>query len=240
MSDKGLPILQVKVPKKTEKLPPEPLPPHAFLWGIVAPPRSGKSNMLMTLIGASHMYGRDYFHEIYVFSPSQRFDSTTRYVLPKLDNVIQIDDPDQIENADILVRSIMKQQADEDPDERKRILLIFDDMAGTLERNKVLQKLCTKYRHYHISIIISVQQYKSIPVMIRNCMTCFTHFHIPSEKEYVKMNEEIHDRFPNGPEIAKQASQKRYNFCFINIEKATMHKNFDELLYSKDEDPNFD
>ena len=237
----GLPILQVKTPKKKNmKLPPEPLPPHAFLMGIVAPPRSGKSNLLMTVIGASHMYGRDYFDEIYYFSPSQKFDETTRHLLPKLDNVIQIDDMDQLERADVLVRSIMMQQAKEDLEERPNILMIFDDLAGMLEKNKTLQKLCTKYRHFGISIIISLQQFKSIPVMIRNSLTCFLMFNIPSSKEFEKISDEILDRFPNGQELARDATQKRYNFCFINIEKATMHRCFDELLYSRDLDPAFD
>jgi hypothetical protein len=239
MNDRGLPILDVRKPKMKPDTAPYPLPPHAFLWGVVAPPRSGKSNMLMTLIGASHMYGRDYFDEIYVFSPSQNFDETTRHVLPKLKNVIQIDDPDQLENADVFVRQIMMQQSKEEVEDRPKILCLFDDLAGTLEKNKSLQKLATKYRHYGISIIISVQQYKSLPVMIRNSMTCFTHFHIPNEKEYIKMNEELHDRFPMGAEIGRMATQKRYDFLFMNIEKAQLYHNFDTLLYDKATDPAF-
>lgn len=235
----GLPVLEVKKPKMPDDPTPDPLPKHAFLMGIVAPPRSGKSNLLMTLIGASHMYGRDYFEEIYYLSPSQNFDNTTRFVLPQLENVIQIDDPDILENADVIIKQIMNQQAKERPEDRKKVLVILDDMAGTLERNKILQKLSTKYRHYGVSIIVSTQQYKSIPVMIRNCLTCFIHFHIPNEKEFIKMNEELHDRFPNGAEIARAATQKRFNFCFMNIEKAQMWHNFDTCLYDKDTDPSF-
>jgi len=235
----SLPILEVKKPKQKDDTAPDPLPPHCFLMGVVAPPRSGKSNLLMTLIGASHMYGRDYFDEIYYLSPSSRFDNTTRHVLPKLDNVVQIDDPSTLENADVIVQAIMKAQANDPVEERKKVLIILDDMAGTLEKNKILQKLCTKYRHYGISIIASVQQYKSIPVMIRNCLTCFLHFHIPNEKEYKKMNEELHDRFPNGAELGRLATQQRYNFLFMNIEKAQLWHNFDRKIYDKDEDPEF-
>jgi hypothetical protein len=64
----NLPILDVKKGKTKPDTAPYPLPPHAFLMGMVAPPRSGKSNALMSLIGASHMYGREYFDEIYYFS----------------------------------------------------------------------------------------------------------------------------------------------------------------------------
>ena len=130
----GLPILEVKKPKQTPDTAPNPLPSHAFLWGFVAPPRSGKSNALMTLIGASHMYGRDYFDEIYMLSPSQKFDNSTRHVLPKLDNVVQIDDPDTLDNADVIVRAIMKQQADDPPEERKKVLIIF---TGKIKRKRL-------------------------------------------------------------------------------------------------------
>lgn len=236
----GLQILEVKKPKEKPDTAPYPLPPHAFLWGWVSPPRSGKSNAIMSLIAASHMYGRDYFDEIYYLSPSQNFDNSTRHVLPKLDNLIQIDNPETLENADVIVRAIMKQQADDPPEERKKVLIVLDDMAGTLEKNKVLQKLCCKYRHYSCSILIATQQYKSIPVMIRNCLTCFTHFHIPNEKEYTKMNEELHDRFPNGAELGRLATRQRYNFCFMNIEKAQIFHNFDTCLYDKATDPDYD
>ena len=235
----GLQILQIKTPKKTEKLPPQPLPPKYFLWCVVSPPRSGKTACILNLLANSNFYGRDFFDEIYYFSPSQNHDAVTRHTLPKLDNVIQIDDPDQIECADILLKQIMEQQSKEDPDDKPNILCVFDDMQGLLERNKQLCRLAGKYRHSAINIMVVTQQYKSIPTMIRNAMTCFTHFHIPNEKEYIKMNEEIHDRFPNGAELARQATQKRYDFCFINIEKAQMWHNFDNCIYDKATDPNF-
>lgn len=236
----ALPVLEVKKPKQKPDTAPEPLAPHAFLMGVTSPPRSGKSNLLMSLIGASHLYGRDYWEEIYYFSPSQNFDNSTRFVLPKLDNVMQIDDPDQLENADVFVRQIMKQQAADPPEERKKVLMIFDDMAGTLEKNKILQKLCCKYRHYSCSIMVATQQYKSIPVMIRNSMTTFIMFNIPSAKEFEKISDEILERFPNGQELARYATKKRYEFAYINIEKATMHRCFEELLYDRATDPAFD
>jgi hypothetical protein len=236
----GLQILEVKKPKKAPDTAPPPLPPHAFLMGIVAPPRSGKSNLLMTIIGASHMYGREYFEEIYYLSPSQNFDDTTRHLLPKLDNLMQIDDPSVLENADVIVAQIMSQQAKDKPEDRKRVLLVFDDCAGLLNKNKQLQKLATKYRHYGMSIIVSVQCYKAIPVMVRTSMTCFIHFNIPNEKDYFKMCEEIHCRFPNGEEMGRIATQKRYNFAYLHLENAEFYHNFDTLLYSRATDHDFD
>ena len=236
----NLQILEVKKPKKKADTAPEPLPPHAFLMCIVAPPRSGKSNLLMTVIGASHMYGRDYFDEIYYLSPSQNFDDTTRHLLPKLDNVIQIDDPDVLENADVIIKQIMNQQSKDKPEDRKKVLIVMDDMAGTLNKNKQIQKLATKYRHYGLSLIFCLQHYKALPTMIRTSMTCFIHFNIPNEKDYFKMCEEIHCRFPGGEEMGRLATKKRYNFAYINMENAEFYHNFETLLYSRANDPDFD
>jgi len=235
----GLQILEIKAPKKKliRPLPPVPLPPACFLMGIVSPPRSGKSALIMNLIANSNMYGRKYFDEVIYCSPSQNFDETTRHVLPKLDFVTQVDDIDMLENCDTLIKSIMMQQAKEDLDERPNILIVLDDMSGTLQKNKQLCKLATKYRHYGISIIVSVQHYKSIPVMIRTSLTCFIHFHIPNEVDYKKMCEEIHCQYKDGEQMGQLATQQRYNFAFINLEKAEFYHNFDELLYSRDTDP---
>ena len=231
-------ILEIKVPKKKIiDLPPSPLPPHCFLMGIVSPPRSGKSALIMNLIANSQMYGRKYFDEVIYCSPSQNFDETTRHILPKLDFVTQIDDIDMLENCDTIIRGIMNAQAKAGPEDRQKLLIVLDDMAGTLERNKQLQKLATKYRHYGISIIVSVQHYKSIPTMIRTSLTCFIHFHIPNEIDYGKMCEEIHCQFKDGDIMGKAVTAQRFSFAFINLERAEFWDNFQTCLYSRDTDP---
>ena len=234
----GLSVLEIKSPNKKpiRPLPPQPLPAACFLLGIVSPPRSGKSALIMNLIANSKMYGRNYFDEVIYCSPSQNFDETTRHVLPKLDFVTQIDDIDMLENCDTLIKSIMASQQKEEVEERPNILIVLDDMAGQLERNKVLQRLCTKYRHYGISIIVSVQHYKSIPTMIRTSLTAFIHFHIPNEIDYKKMCEEIHCQFENGAEMGKMVTEKRFAFSFINLEKAEFWDQFNTCLYSRDTD----
>jgi len=236
----SLPILDVKKPKHKPDSAPYPLMPHAFNLLITASPRSGKTNLLMSLIGASHMYGRKYWQTIYFFSPSCLHDETTKYILPKLDNVVVISDPADLDNSDVLVSQIMRDQMKTDVDEREKILIIFDDMAGELNRNKNLQKLSCRFRHANCSIITLVQNYKSAPLIMRNCMTGFIMFNIPSEGEFEKIAFEVLDRFPNGQILARHATQKRYNFCFVNVEKAQIWHNFDTCLYDRATDPNFD
>ena len=238
MSDKGLPILDVKKPKSKPDTAPYPLCPHPFNLVISSSPRSGKTNLLMSLIGASHMYGRDYWDTIYFFSPSCLHDQTTKFILPKLDNVIVISDPKELDSADMLVGQIMRDQMSAKEEDREKILIIMDDMASDLARNKQLQKTSCRFRHGNCSIITLVQSYKTAPLLIRNCMTAFIVFNVASDKEFEKIAEEVLDRFPNGRELCRQATRQRYNFCYINVEQAQMWHNFDTILYDKATDPN--
>jgi hypothetical protein len=233
----NLPILDVKKPKMKEDSAPYPLMPHPFNLVISAAPRSGKTNLLMSLIGASHMYGRNYWDTIYFFSPSCLHDQTTKFILPKLDNVVVISDPAELDSADMLVGQIMRDQMKAKEEDREKILIIMDDMASDLARNKQLQKTACRFRHGNCSIITLVQSYKTAPLLIRNCMTGFIVFNVASEKEFEKISEEVLDRFPNGRELCRYATRQRYNFCYVNVEKAEMWHNFDTILYDKATDP---
>lgn len=233
----GLQILDVKKPKQKPDTAPYPLMPHPFNLVISAAPRSGKTACLINLIAASHMYGRDYWDTIYFFSPSCMHDQTTKHVLPKLENIVIISDPAELDNADVLVGQIMRDQMKATEDDRDKILIVMDDMASDLARNKQLQKTACRFRHGNCSIITIVQSYKTAPLLIRNCMTGFIVFNVASDKEFEKISEEVLDRFPNGRELARLATRQRYNFCYVNVEKAQMWHNFDTCLYDKDADP---
>jgi hypothetical protein len=50
------------------------------------------------------------------------------------------------------------------------------------------------------------------------------------------MCEEIHCQFKDGEQMGQIATEHRYNFAFINLEKAEFWHCFNELLYSRDTD----
>lgn len=238
--DNRLAVLPVKKPKEAPSDLNPILLPHAFLLMIVAPPRSGKSNLIINLICNSEFYrgkhGKHYFDDIYYLSPTQEFDKTTMNALKMLDNVVQISDLDQLQHADVILKSLQAEQRNTPKEERKKILLIFDDMIGFLKRNSEIALLSCKYRHYDLSIIVVAQSYRAIPPLIRNCATGLITFGLANGKEYEKIHEEIGSGFKDFETFFDYATEKRYGFLYVNIEGQKVYKNFDECIYDKDLD----
>ena len=241
-----LKILPVKKdPENESKLNPV-LPIHPSCTCIVAPPRAGKSNLIMNLLSNPNFYycgneddpdNPSYFDEIYYFSPTSRFDKTTKKILSAMDNVIQIDDMDELQDTALYVGELQKSQKEWNEQKegrpRPKILLVYDDMVDLLVKTKV-DMLSTKFRHYNFSVICISQSYKKLPPVLRNCMTAFIFFNLMSEKEYIKVFEEHGQSIPGYWEYIKLLN-KKYQFLYYNIENQELYHNFETLLWSKDD-----
>ena len=240
MADKPLVVRPVKKPIEKDHGINPILMPHAFLKIIVAPPRSGKSNCIINLICNSDFYrgktGDHYFDEIYYLSPTQCFDKTTMNALKMLDNVVQISDVDQLLHSDVILKTLQAEQKALPADERRRILVVFDDMIGYMKRNSEVALLATKYRHYSLSIIIVAQSYRAIPPLIRNCANAMICFGLSNYKEYEKIYEEIGSGFPEFETMFNYATEKKYSFIYCDIERQKVFRNFEEILYDKGAD----
>jgi hypothetical protein len=241
MSNINLEVLPVKIKIPViDDLNPV-LPPHAFLMGIIAPPRSGKTNLIMNLLLNDQFYYNkkkspySYFEEIMYMSPTQQFDKTCCEMLPKLENLVQITDPDELIYADTILSQITKEQANAEPDERKKMLIVMDDMVGIIDKLPKLQQLATKFRHYSLSIIIVSQSYRKIPSVIRNCFTCMIVFDLKNEKEFTKISDEFTGSIPDSQRLIKEIVNKRYDFFYFNIERQQLYHNFHTLKWSRDE-----
>ena len=238
----SLKILEVKKKdKQTTNVNPL-LPQHPFLWSICAGPRSGKSNMICNLLLNENFYYCEkkepysFFTEIIYVSPTAPFDSTTRDILPKLDNLIMITDPDDIMNFDTMLEQIMKEQAEADLEDRKKILIVFDDCVGFFEKMPKLVNLATRFRHFFLSLIIVGQSFRRIPLTIRNCSTCLTLFDLKSGKEWKKIDDEFVCVIPNGIEMIQKATKERFSFVYFNLENQELYYKFERKLWSKIEE----
>lgn len=249
MNDNKKSVLKILPVKKDEekesKLNPI-LPIHPSCTCLVAPPRAGKSNLIMNLLSNPNFYycGNEddpdepsFFNEIYYFSPTSRFDKTTKKILGAMENVIQIDDMDDLMNISMYVEEIQKSQKNWDEKKegrpRPKILLVYDDLADILVKTRV-DHLSTKFRHYSFSILCVSQSYKKLPPTLRNCMTALIWFNLMSEKEHIKLYEEHGSAIPNYWEHLKLLN-KKYQFLYYNIENAKLYHNFETLLYNKDD-----
>jgi len=240
-----LQVLKVKDPKKKinpldEKLHPH-LPRHPFTKLIISPPRSGKSCLVANLLCNPQYYnGLEYWDEIIYCSPTQRFDRTAMNYLPKMENVIQIDDHNDLSRIDIVLKDIQNRQMklidEDDPKtgkkkEMERLLLIFDDCLGYLQTDDSLAYFITKFRHFSCSVICTSQSFRKIPNIIRNCAGNIIFHKLANEKELEKIDDEYGCCFtPQFKEISKKITSKKYDFVYLNCEELRMYHNYNNLI----------
>ena len=243
MSKNPLTILPVKKEAvATDDLNPV-LPKHPFCAIFCAPPRAGKSNAICNMLANKNFYyggkgdNPSYFDEIFYFSPTSRFDLTTKRVLDLLDNVVQIDNMDDLLNSYEIVSHIMDGQANWNEElegrPRPKILLVFDDCVGLFQKTGV-SNLATKYRHFGLSIIVVSQSYKRLPVTLRNCATVLIWFNLMSAKEHTKLYEEFGSSIPDFWTHLKLLD-KKYQFLYFHVEDQRLYHNFERLIWSKDD-----
>ena len=237
MSSKNkLKILEIKRKEEKEKyITPEPLPPHCFQMLILAPVRSGKSLFVTNVCMNENFYGKKYWDEIILFSPTQTFDKTLIH-LDKMKNLTRIYEHEDLLNMAPLLHEIMTQQSEAKPEERKRILIIFDDMIQYLNKNSsVVQGLATRFRHYNISCIYSVQLYRALSPAIRNNITCMIVFKLSSDRETDKLDEEIGETMTKDfKKYLAECTKEKYSFMYANIWEQKIYKRFETLIWEKE------
>jgi hypothetical protein len=217
----------------------ENLPRHPFLMLISSAPRSGKTVTLLNMIASSNYYNikdkddNPYFDRIFFISPSADFSPETKHVLEKLDNCTVIHDPHDIEHLKTILTTINADQTKLHKDKKpmERICICLDDCIGWLTDD--LARLCSRFRHTNLSIIVSVQKYSKCPLLIRTCMGHFITFKQNNGKERERITEEIGEAFCPPKEfeqIMETVTSQKYQFLYLNIEKLCMYKNFQTLL----------
>jgi hypothetical protein len=234
MSVHPLSILKVKSSNtKPDFDLPDPFPKHHFSALITAPSRSGKSFLLINMLYHPSINLKSHFDEIYFISPTLSLDSTLKAIV-KDDDIIKIEDDEDLENLDVILKEIIKNQKETDEDDRKNVLIICDDMIDYLKKSKVLSNLFTKNRHYSISIVLSAQAYRdAYSPKVRKNATCHIIFKMYNKKDIDAINEEIFSGFEDGLKHYKEATEKPFSFLFCNCRDMELYERFEHKLWSK-------
>lgn len=158
----------------------ERFPIIPFLMLFIAKSKSGKSNFIANFLLKDNIIGmlskKPIFKTVHIISPSILTDKSMQlYSLDEARDVFVLhQDINDIEN---IVRGIVKEQDEydpkaEDPEERPpNICIYIDDCASQIEKSKYLLHFFTVYRHYNISLIISLQNIKGVPPIVRSQAT---------------------------------------------------------------------
>ena len=232
-----LPVKQINTEYDHEspnkKKIPDILPQKHFLLVICAPVRSGKTNLLTNLLYHEHIDFSEHFEDVIFISPTIENDRTGRHIMND-ERVVKI--VDDLNNLDLILESIVEVQKERlKKKERSDTLLILDDCLGLLGyHNSYFSTLCSKYRHFRLSIIITTQSFKAIPNICRYNATAYILMRTFNKKQYIAMEEELEGNYPEFAELYKTATKERYSFLYLDMEKIRAYRNFDELIYDRD------
>jgi hypothetical protein len=231
---KDLKILQVKKLYKADEYPKikHPLPKPPFTMALVAPTKSGKSNLIVNLLKNSYFGYDDVFDEIYYISPTVGIDETLRSINED-DDIIKIDEEDDLKYLDDILNDIVKNQKSKAKEEREPVLIVLDDCLDYLKKSKRLDSLPSYSRHYNISIIITSQVFNALPIKLRKNASCYLIARIYNNKDLQNIEEEIGANFSDFKTNYDKATKEKYNFLFVDNRNIELWRNFDELLWQK-------
>lgn len=232
MPKKNLEILKVKdktlKDNRFDDIPEELLKPP-FLLIVNGSVRSGKSVLVQNFIYNDNFY-KGYFDNITYISPTVHNDNTLQFMRED-DEITMLDNP--AEHLDDYLKAILKNQEE---NENEHTLVVIDDCLGFIRKGSYLTYLCTRYRHYKISLIITSQDFRSIPNIIRQNASAYIIFKTPNKKEFQKMQDEFEAIIEHFKELYDYSTNKLYNFIFINLRNLNVYHNFTERLYDKEKD----
>ena len=234
MSKNDLKILQVKKDIKREEFKniKRPLPQPPFSLVLVAPTKSGKSNIIVNLLKNSYFGYDDVFDEIYYISPTVGIDDTLKSINED-DDIIKISEEDDLKLLDDILNDIVKNQKEKPKEDRKHVLIVLDDCLDYLKKSKRLDSLPSYSRHYKITIILTTQVYNALPTKLRKNTNCFIISKIYNNKDLINIEEELGANYHNFKENYNKATDKKYDFLFVDNREIELWKNFEELLWAK-------
>ena len=194
---------------------------------------SGKSNLIYNILINMALPKKT---KIYLFSKTYENDNTTINMIDKISkyNEIELFDDLEYENQqgekyknilDKLINDI-KQDIAENKDKLKKLpytyprhIFIFDDFSELL-KDKVLEGIIKRHRHYLTSFIISSQSYTDLKPNVRNQVNFLILFkEIPINRLKLIYDEKIkgldYEKFI---ELYIYATTDKYNFLLLNCD----------------------
>jgi hypothetical protein len=194
-------------------------------------PGSGKSSLLLSFLKTPELFKRVY-HTVLVFMPENSRDFIKDSFFDKHLPEDQIFDEVNPENLE-LVFSI----ANENAKEGFKTLVIFDDVQRYFkekENEKILLHMINNRRHARLSIWSACQNYKSIPLRIRQGITGMFIFNV-NKKEMEFLLEEVLEVDKRQFErinlfFGSMRSQNPHSFLFVDTGTQRIFNDWNELV----------
>lgn len=200
------------------------LPEPPFLLTIVAPRKSGKTNLTVDLLTDKDKFAGK-FDAIFIWSTTFHLDGKWKNIqLPPGSVFTQFAESDIDQLLTELERINKKQSLN--------VLFIFDDMVteGIMSPRRMgsLESIAVRGRHVNASIIIITQQYMALSPPVRNNTTNMVIFRIRNGDEFEKITRENREGLTVDAfkEMMDLATSEPYCFLHVNNQRQDPNKRF--------------
>ena len=201
---------------------------HPYRILIIAGYRSGKTNSLLNLINHQPdidkfcLYVKDLNEAKYHFLIKKREVVGTKH----------FDDSKAFIEYSNDMNDIYKNIKEYNPNKKRKILIVFDDMIADMLSNKKLNPTVTelfiRVRKLNISLVFITQLYFSVPKNIKLNSTHYFIIKIPNNRELqqIAFNHSSYIDFKDFMNLYKKRTEKPYSFLVIDATLAS-----DNLLH---------
>jgi len=161
------------------------LPKAQFLTLIIGSVRSGKTNYLINALrNGDDFYGEDYWDAYKIISNTLNNDTKGKYFT---DAFADCED----HYTDQMIKELIQSQKKYEREDMPTMLILLDDiLSRDFKKTNDITYLCSKFRHYEMSIFLTTQSFRSVGTIIRNNATNVLIFRQNNAKELDKIKEE--------------------------------------------------
>ncbi len=197
------------------------LPQPQFLTLIIGSVRSGKTNYLINALrNGTDFYGEDYWDYYKIISNTLNNDTKGKYFKDAFDDC---DD----HYTDQMIKDLVSSQKKYEREEMPTMLILLDDiLSRDFKKTNDITFLCSKFRHYEMSIFLTTQSFRSVGTIIRNNATNVLIFRQNNSKELDKIKEEYSELCGSEAlfmEYYNLAHDQPHSFLYIDGQQNPAH-----------------
>ena len=228
------------VDRAISKRIPSPLPgsksdPKAFCWVLSAPPGSGKSTALYSMLCEKGKGARCYyktFHHVFMIMPKESVRS-----LPEKHPLRSHPDEKFYNDFDLETLEEIAELVEEAAERGERSCIVCDDVGSRLKQNRALEKyfsfLVQTRRHRMLSFFITLQNWNDMPLSTRKNVSHVSFWKPLNQKETLNVwSEIINVEKDNLQALFDFVYTAKHNFLFCALYTGKIYKNFQEIKIS--------
>ena len=194
------------------------IPDHPYRILIIGGSGSGKTNALLNLIKEQddidkiYLYAKDLSEPKYEFLIKKRKDVGIKYC----------NDPNAFIECSNTMDDVYENIDDYNPNRKRKILIVFDDMIADIMTNKkfqaIIKELFIRCRKLNISLVFITQSYFSVPKDVRLNSTRYLIMKINNRKnlQNIAINHSADVDYKNFIKIDKECTKEPFSSLTID------------------------